>query len=50
MENNPGDEERDSSLRDVMNSGLFKSLIDGGLLQDDHKGGCVLFERREKVP
>ena len=40
---------RDSSLRDVMNSGLFKSLIDGGLLQDDHKGGCVLFERRDQV-
>jgi MoaA/NifB/PqqE/SkfB family radical SAM enzyme len=40
---------RDSSLRDVMNSGLFKSLIDEGLLQDDHKGGCVLFERRDQV-
>ena len=40
---------RDSSLREAMNSKLFKSLIDGGLLQDDHKGGCVLFERRDQV-
>lgn len=40
---------RESSLREAMNSKLFKSLIDGGLLQDDHKGGCVLFERRDQV-
>ena len=40
---------RDSSLREAMNSRLFMSLIDGGLLQDDHKGGCVLFERRDQV-
>ena len=40
---------RDMSLREAMNSKLFKSLIDGGLLQDDHKGGCVLFERRDQV-
>jgi hypothetical protein len=32
-----------------MKSKLFRSLIDGGLLNDDHKGGCVLFEKRDQV-
>jgi MoaA/NifB/PqqE/SkfB family radical SAM enzyme len=40
---------RDTSLRDAMNSKLFRALIDGGLLNDDHKGGCVLFEKRDQV-
>lgn len=40
---------RDTSLREAMNSKLFRSLIDGGLLDDDHKGGCVLFEKRDQV-
>lgn len=40
---------KDTSLREAMNSKLFKSLIDGGLLNDDHKGGCVLFEKRDLV-
>ncbi|MCR5251864.1 MAG: radical SAM protein [Lachnospiraceae bacterium] len=40
---------RDASLRDAMNSKLFRGLIDGGLLDDDHKGGCVLYEKREQV-
>ena len=40
---------KDAPLSEVMNSKLFKSLIDGGLLNDDHKGGCVLFEKRDQV-
>ena len=40
---------REASLIDVLNSNLFKSLRDGGILMDDHEGGCVLFEHREEV-
>ncbi|MBE6507838.1 MAG: radical SAM protein [Methanobrevibacter sp.] len=39
----------DTSLIDALNSRLFKSLRDGDLLIDDHAGGCVLFENKEKV-
>ncbi|MBP5384237.1 MAG: radical SAM protein [Lachnospiraceae bacterium] len=40
---------RETSLKEAMHSNLFRSLIDGGLLEDDHKGGCVLFEKRDQV-
>ena len=40
---------RDTSLREAMRSKLFKAMIEGGLLNDDHKGGCVLFEKRDQV-
>ena len=40
---------KDTSLKEAMRSRLFRSLIDGGLLNDDHKGGCVLFEKRDQV-
>ncbi len=40
---------RDTSLREAMKSKFFRTMIDGGLLNDEHKGGCVLFEKREKV-
>ena len=40
---------RDSSLLDALDSKLFKSLRDGGILLDDHEGGCVLFEHKEEV-
>jgi MoaA/NifB/PqqE/SkfB family radical SAM enzyme len=40
---------RDTSLRDAMNSPLFTALRSGDLLADDHKGGCVLFDKREQV-
>ena len=32
-----------------MNSPLFRALREGGLLMDDHAGGCVLYERRADV-
>ena len=40
---------RDKGLRDAMNSPLFTALRSGDLLSDDHKGGCVLYEKREQV-
>ena len=40
---------RDASLRDVMRSRLFRELREGGHLDDDHVGGCVLFEKRREV-
>lgn len=40
---------RDTSLMDALNSKLFKSLRDEGILLDEHEGGCVLFEHREDV-
>ena len=40
---------RDSSLLEALDSKLFKSLRDGGILLDDYEGGCVLFEHKEEV-
>ena len=40
---------RETSLRDAMRSKLFRTMIDDGLLDDDHKGGCVLFDKREQI-
>ena len=40
---------RDTSLREALRSPLFTALRDGGLLNDDHEGGCVLYEKRTQV-
>lgn len=40
---------RDKSLKEALKSRLFTGLKSGGLLMDDHKGGCVLYEKRDKV-
>ena len=40
---------KDTSLLEALDSRLFKSLRDGGILLDDHEGGCVLFEHKEEV-
>ena len=40
---------RDTSLREAMNSGLFRALRDNGHLLEDHVGGCVLYEKRGLV-
>ena len=40
---------RDTSLLDALDSKLFKSLRNGGILMDNHEGGCVLFEHEEDV-
>ena len=40
---------KDTSLLEALDSKLFKSLRNGGLLMDDHEGGCVLFEHKDEV-
>ncbi len=40
---------RDSSIREALESRLFKELREGGYLTEDHPGGCTLYERREDV-
>ena len=40
---------RDTSLREAMHSPLFTALRSGGLLEGDHEGGCVLYEKRAQV-
>ncbi len=40
---------RDTSLREALRSPLFTALRSGGVLADDHAGGCVLYEKRETV-
>ena len=40
---------KDTSLKDAIASGLFERLREGHLLEEDHAGGCVLFERKAQV-
>ena len=40
---------KNASLRDALHSPLFTALQRGGVLMDDHEGGCVLYEKREQV-
>jgi MoaA/NifB/PqqE/SkfB family radical SAM enzyme len=40
---------RDRSLREAISSPLFVALRSGDILADDHKGGCVLYEKRSQV-
>ena len=40
---------RDTSLKDAVNSKLFRALQAQDILKDDHDGGCVLFEKKEDV-
>ncbi|MBP5167262.1 MAG: radical SAM protein [Oscillospiraceae bacterium] len=40
---------RDASLREAIASPLFHALREEGLLSGEHEGGCVLYERRDKV-
>ncbi len=40
---------RNTPLLEAMHSPLFTALRDGGLLLDDHEGGCILYEKREMV-
>ena len=40
---------RDTSLRDALNSRLFRVLRENGHLLEDHAGGCVLYEKRDLV-
>ena len=40
---------KNSSLKEAINSPLFRKLRDEGYLLEDHSGGCVLYEKRELV-
>lgn len=40
---------KECGLKEAIKSKLFTALREGDILIDDHKGGCVLFERREQV-
>lgn len=40
---------KNTSLRKAMYSPLFTALRNGDILADDHKGGCVLYEKRDFV-
>ncbi len=40
---------KDTSLKDALKSKLFSKLKDNNILNQDHIGGCVLFEQRELV-
>ena len=40
---------RDTSLKEALNSSLFRTLQENGHLLDDHTGGCVLYEKRDLV-
>ena len=40
---------RDTSLRTALRSKLFLALQEGGMLEDDHAGGCVLYGKRKQV-
>ncbi len=39
----------ETSLKEALNSGLFRTLRDHGHLLEDHVGGCVLYEKRSLV-
>ena len=40
---------KDTSILEVLESNLFKSLRNNGLLMSHHEGGCVLFEHEKEV-
>lgn len=40
---------RDTSLAEALNSPLFTAIRAGDILADDHVGGCVLYEKRDRV-
>ena len=40
---------RDTSLKEAINSKLFRELRNGGYLLEDHVGGCTLYEKRDQV-
>ena len=40
---------KDTSLKEALHSPLFTALQAQGLLEDDHAGGCVLYEKRDQV-
>ncbi|MCR5121366.1 MAG: radical SAM protein [Ruminococcus sp.] len=40
---------RNRTLKEAMNSPLFRKLREEGYLLEDHDGGCILYEKRELI-
>ena len=40
---------KDTSLLEALHSPLFRAIRDGSILHENHKGGCVLYEKRDMV-
>jgi MoaA/NifB/PqqE/SkfB family radical SAM enzyme len=40
---------REKGLKEAIKSPLFTALRSGDLLADDHRGGCVLYEKRDQL-
>jgi MoaA/NifB/PqqE/SkfB family radical SAM enzyme len=40
---------KDCTLLGAIESPLFKKIREGGLLLEDHSGGCVLFEKEAEI-
>ena len=40
---------KDTSLKEALKSPLFNAIRDGNILKGEHKGGCVLFEKKDQV-
>lgn len=40
---------KDTSLREALRSELFRKLRENGTMNEDHKGGCILFEKKAEV-
>jgi len=40
---------KDTSLREALKSELFRKLLENGTMNEEHKGGCILFEKKAEV-
>ena len=40
---------KNASLKDAIKSDLFNKIRLSGLISGEHKGGCVLYEKRDEV-
>ncbi len=40
---------KETSLRDALKSELFRKLQENGTMNEEHKGGCILFEKKAEV-
>ena len=40
---------KDTSLKDAIRSELFQKIRISGFISGEHKGGCVLYEKRNEV-
>lgn len=40
---------RETSLREAIQSKLFRALQTEGVLKEDHEGGCILFQKKDLV-